>query len=93
MDEFHAKFSVGEVIGALVALSIAGWAWLVKKFGDRHLESIDEFREDFKEYRKESSQKMQTLMEQVLKLQGRIAILEAIGKRNRRHEDDGEEDA
>ena len=58
-------FTVTEVLKAIVA-GLAGVAvWLLKKLGDRHIESIDNL-----------SEKFEALIERVDKLSERVTVIE-----------------
>jgi hypothetical protein len=57
MDDVHATFDVGKaiasLIGLLLTLAFGAWAWVVKSFGQQHIDSVRELAVELRELRKD----------------------------------------
>ena len=57
MDQVHATFDVSDVvastIGLLLTVAFGLWGYVVKKFGEQHIESVKELAIELRELRKD----------------------------------------
>ena len=54
MDNITAHLpSWGEVFALLLAASFGLWAWVLKTFGNRHIESMDSLTDELREMRRD----------------------------------------
>ena len=51
MDNF--QFHFGNFVEMILAISFAMWAWLLRKFGEQHVNTIKDIVTELKEMRKE----------------------------------------
>ena len=51
MDELHLSFPWSQVVTAALTIAFALWAWVIKKFGESHVESLKELSQELREMR------------------------------------------
>jgi hypothetical protein len=49
----HVPFPWQSIIGTLVAAAFGAWAWVVKKFGEQHIESVKSLSTELREMRRD----------------------------------------
>lgn len=58
MNEVSAisEFPWASVVGFILSASFGAWAWVVKKFGEQHIESVKELAVELREMRRDLNQ-------------------------------------
>jgi hypothetical protein len=56
MNEVAHVFPWTELVGVVLSVSFGAWAWIVKKFGEQHIESVKGLAVELREMRKELNQ-------------------------------------
>jgi hypothetical protein len=57
MNEVAAHvFPWTELVGVVLSVSFGAWAWIVKKFGEQHIESVKGLATELREMRRELNQ-------------------------------------
>lgn len=61
MDTAHLDIPWSQLVGFMLTAAFGLWAWVVKKFGEQHIESVKELAVELREMRRD----LNTLSERV----------------------------
>lgn len=53
MEPAHLEIPWSQIIGFMLTAAFGLWAWVVKKFGEAHVESVKELAVELREMRRE----------------------------------------
>lgn len=69
----HFDITIGHVVAVLVSVAFSVWAWVIRKFGDQHIETLKEVARD-----------LRTMSQDISEIKTRLAIVEFKQEESRR---------